>query len=397
MGRDQDLFCNQCGCANPGYANFCRFCGHAISGLVSLGASSSPAVAVAEPQGAVLTQRVQIDQLLKQRYKIVRRVGQGGYGEVYAAVDTEFMERRVAVKEMIQQGLNAQELLDAIEGFKREATLLATLTHPNLPSIYDYFSEQGNWYLVMSYIDGETLESYTRQRGGSLPIEKVLQIGIQLAAVLSFLHTRKPSIIFRDLKPSNIMRTPEGQIYLIDFGIARHFKPGQRKDTFILGSPGYAAPEQYGRMQTTPQSDVYSLGALLHHLLTGIDPSQHPFRYQELDLPEYPQLSILIHCMVEMDPKKRPVNMGNIQRELQRIAMGRVHYMAQTSKRPLVLRPASVQLSISNPQVPSNLPPAIPHPPSAVHTPPYFPHSRSPLRRIWSGVNNLSRRILARP
>jgi serine/threonine protein kinase len=120
------------------------------------------------------------------------------------------------------------------------------------------------------------------------------------------------------------MCTYQGQIYLIDFGIARYFKPGQSKDTLVLGSPGYAAPEQYGRAQTTPQTDMYSLGALLHELLSGIHPSQSPFSQRPLDLPSYPQLSVLISCMLSIDVKKRPVCMGNIQRELQRIAVRRV-------------------------------------------------------------------------
>ncbi len=326
MGKATGLFCGQCGCANPLYAKFCRFCGHAI--LPEADSVSSSSQILSAPVAVVSPPAVaSLGRLLKRRYRIVDQIGSGGYGKVYRAIDTEFMDRRVAVKEMIQQGLSPKELADASESFKREAVLLATLTHPNLPSIYDYFSENGNWYLVMSFIEGETLESYARRRGRIFPVEKVLSIAIQLATVLSFLHTRKPTIIFRDLKPSNVMRTPEGQLYLIDFGIARHFKLGQVKDTMILGSPGYAAPEQYGSTQTTPQTDVYSFGVMLHQLLTGIDPALTPFRQARLELPEHPQLSILIHCMLEVDAKKRPVSMGNIQRELHRISIGRVQHV----------------------------------------------------------------------
>src|SRR5438876_12084422 len=115
--------------------------------------------------------------------------------------------------------------------------------HPNLPRIYDSFTEDNRWYLVMDFIDGQTLDDYLEQvNGGKLSIEEVLEIGIQLCSVLDYLHTRHPPIIFRDLKPTNIMHTVRGQLYLIDFGIARHFKPGQAKDTIALGSPGYAAP-----------------------------------------------------------------------------------------------------------------------------------------------------------
>jgi serine/threonine protein kinase len=130
--------------------------------------------------------------------------------------------------------------------------------------------------------------------------------------VLDYLHTREPSIIFRDLKPANVMRTSAGHLYLIDFGIARHFKPGQPRDTVPLGSPGYAAPEQYGRAQTTPRADIYSLGALLHQLLTGNNPAQNPFRFelsplQGQSIPH--RLQSLVMQMVEMDVNNRPSSM----------------------------------------------------------------------------------------
>ncbi len=335
MNASAHMFCDQCGAANPPHARFCTVCGQPLrqrtveqkSALdAPITFASLPALPVVPQESPARTQ----NKLLKGRYRILTQVGSGGYGDVYKAADGEFGDRLVAIKEMSQKGLNPHETAEATEAFKREAFLLAGLTHPNLPSIYDYFTEHGRWYLVMSFIEGETLETYLgRAKGGYLPVEKVLQIGIQLAAVLSYLHTRRPPIIFRDLKPSNIMRTPDGGIYLIDFGIARHFKQGQTKDTIALGSPGYAAPEQYGRAQSTPQTDVYSLGATLHQLLTGSDPSHSPFSYVPLELPQYPQLSILVMCMLDMDTKKRPASMGNIRRELQRIATGRTHGQAE--------------------------------------------------------------------
>src|SRR5438128_11181862 len=127
----------------------------------------------------------------------------------------------------------------------------------------------------MEFIEGETLEEYLNKASrGYLPLIEALDIGMQLCTVLDYLHTRFPPIIFRDLKPANIMRTANGHLYLIDFGIARHFKPGQSRDTMALGSPGYAAPEQYGRAQTTPRADIYSLGVMLQQLLTGNNPTQ---------------------------------------------------------------------------------------------------------------------------
>src|SRR6266513_3673989 len=210
---------------------------------------------------------------------------------------------------MSQSSLTSRELSEAIEAFKREAFLLAGLTHPNLPRIYEQFNDSGRWYLVMDYIEGETLETYLNKMGGKLPIEKVLNIGIQLCSVLDYLHTRQPSIIFRDLKPANVMFTTGDHIFLIDFGIARHFKPGQAKDTTALGSSGYAAPEQYGRTQTTPRADIYGLGATLHQMVSGNDPSDTPFHFTSLQLLNHPilsQLEKLIMQMLEMDAIKRP-------------------------------------------------------------------------------------------
>ena len=389
MGPTSHLFCRHCGAANPVHARFCSVCGYGLSeeedtakrsnannggipatppltvqfdpalepSVPSLPELKTPALTQNISQTASITisdVHIKTPQLspalskepadiLKQRYRIIKKIGSGGYGEVYKAADTQFGDRHVAVKEMSQRGLSAPEINEASEAFKHEAFLLAALTHPGLPSIYDYFCENERWYLVMSFIEGETLETYlNRSRGNRIPAEKALHIGTQLAAVLSHLHTRKPPIIFRDLKPSNIMRTYDGQIYLIDFGIARHFKPGKIKDTMALGSPGYAAPEQYGRAQTTPQADVYSLGVTMHQMISGLDPSLSPFNLPPLHIPEYPQLSILITCMLEMDIKKRPASMGNIKRELQRIATGRSpmptnQHPAQKAPKPLLL------------------------------------------------------------
>jgi serine/threonine protein kinase len=203
--------------------------------------------------------------------------------------------------------------------------MLASLTHPNLPRIYEQFNEGGRWYLVMDFIAGETLEERIGKTGGkTMPVEKALNIAIQLCMVLEYLHTRQPPIIFRDLKPGNVMITDTGHVYLIDFGIARHFKPGQAKDTTALGSLGYAAPEQYGRSQTTARADVYSLGATLHQLLTGCDPSESPFRFSGLQLPGQLQgLEKLVASMVSVDVQQRPASIAGVKQELQRIA---THY-----------------------------------------------------------------------
>ena len=311
-------FCTACGAANQAQDAFCFNCGLPLRATIP-----SPNYLVAGSPPSNLTGLLPPNLMLRQRYRILSQLGKGGFSAVYKAEDIQFGNRLLAVKEMSQSGLNPQEIVEATDAFKHEALLLASLKHPHLPSIYDHFSEAGRWYLVMDFIEGETLEKHLNNaKGKCLSVEEVLQIGIQLCSVLGYLHTRQPAIIFRDLKPANIMLTPEEHLYLIDFGIARHFKPGQTKDTIAFGSPGYAAPEQYGKTQSTPRTDIYSLGVTLHQLLTGIDPSQTPFQFAPLQLQGQPavlQLDPLIIQMLDMNENKRPDSMAAIKQELQRI------------------------------------------------------------------------------
>jgi len=261
--------------------------------------------------------------LLHSRYNIVSQVGTSGFGAVYKAKDTLFSHRLVAIKEMNQDGLSSRELAEPTTAFEREALLLSDLTHPNLPRIHDHFSEHGRSYVVMDYIAGDTPEDYLDTVIQRLPVEMVLEIGIQLSTVLDYLHNHQPPIIFRDVKPANIMRTADNHVYLIDFGIARHFKPGKAKDTIPLGSKGYAAPEQYGKAQTTPQTDIYGLGATLHELLTGDDPSLSLFHFKPVQASNRkersitPRLSSLLEQMLEMEMSKRPASMAVVKQELQ--------------------------------------------------------------------------------
>ncbi len=308
------LTCAGCGNVNPADTTRCLACGQALQGNTTVSRS--------------LTGLLTADHLLKQRYRIIAQIGKGGFAAVYQAADSAFGDRLVAIKEMSQNCLTPQGMAEATQAFKREALLLAKLRHPNLPRIYDYFSDAGRWYLVMDFIEGQTLEERLHSLPGrGLAGEEVLGIGIQLCSVLEYLHTHQPPIIFRDLKPANVMRTPAGHLYLIDFGIARHFKPGQSKDTMPLGSSGYAAPEQYGKGQTTPRSDIYSLGVTLHQLLTGCDPAQTPFRLAPLQLYGHPilsQLETLIKHMSELGEATRPQSIAVVKQALQRIAKQQV-------------------------------------------------------------------------
>ncbi|HVU67738.1 MAG TPA: serine/threonine-protein kinase, partial [Ktedonobacteraceae bacterium] len=278
------------------------------------------------PGPGSLTIRLAQDQLLKERYRILGQVGRGGFASVYKAEDAHYGNRLVALKEMSQNGVSPEELAEDVEAFQREAHLLAGLQHPHLPRIYDHFESEGRWYLVMDFIEGETLENYLRgQERQRLPLKQALEIGLQICSVLDYLHTRHPQVIFRDLKPANVMRTGAGHLYLIDFGIARHFKPGQIRDTMPFGSPGYAAPEQYGKTQSTPQSDIYSLGVLLHQMLSGHDPAEKPFVLPALEIDAAPvqeELAGLIARMTSLDAALRPRSIAEVQTTLRRLVAG---------------------------------------------------------------------------
>ncbi|MBV9614165.1 MAG: protein kinase, partial [Ktedonobacteraceae bacterium] len=354
MVSHSHLYCLQCGAGNLPHAKFCVACGHSLQLDSSMPLPAMPASPKASftPSATPQSSFAQYP-LLKERYRILAPIGTGGFAEVYKAADNQFGGRLVAIKAMGIEGLNAREVNEATEAFEREAFMLANLVHPNLPAIYDYFHENQHWYLVMSFIEGMTLEDYLQARGGRLPVEKVLPIGIQLCTVLGYLHKRQPPIIFRDLKLTNVMRTPERQIYLIDFGVARLFKHGQARDTMALGSPGYAAPEQYGKAQTTPQADIYSLGATLHTLLSGVDPSEAPFHFAPLHIPAYPDLNTLIMRMVERDARKRPASISVVKQELQRIALGHSSEWAQQNWQKNVLHYATQSKAPSSPSSPS--------------------------------------------
>jgi tRNA A-37 threonylcarbamoyl transferase component Bud32 len=250
-----------------------------------------------------------IGRMLQGRYRLRTLLGQGGAGAVYLADDTQLFDRPVAVKELIEQFSGAEEREAAIERFTHEARMLVTLSHPNLPDVRSYFTEGGRHYLVMEYVEGHTLARLLEQAGGKLSMADVTDWGRQICDVLAYLHGRKPAVIFRDLKPTNIMLDGHGRIKLIDFGTARHFDLTKLTDTLKMGSIGYAPPEQYqGYGQTSPQTDIYALGATLHHLLTNQDPSEHPFVFTPPSMvrPDLPEpLSRAIMRALNLDPAQR--------------------------------------------------------------------------------------------
>jgi eukaryotic-like serine/threonine-protein kinase len=238
----------------------------------------SAASSAETPQKKLKSNALPPETVLNNRYEIVRRIGGGGMGAVYLAKDRNLGDAPRAVKEMIQSHIDETQHEKAIADFKRESLLLTALEHPSIPTVYDYFYDEaaGRFYLVMKYIPGGDLSARLRKAaGGKLDETSVTEWSIQVADVLHYLHTRPQPIIYRDLKPANLMiDSNTNRIMLIDFGIARWVNR-QEKGVTAVGTMGYAPPELFSG-QADARVDIYSLGATMFHLLTGSDPQDNP-------------------------------------------------------------------------------------------------------------------------
>jgi serine/threonine-protein kinase len=305
------------------------------------GATSSP-----KREGTTGGHRPSAKQLaastvLNGRYEIVRRIGGGGMGAVYLAKDRNLGDAPRAVKEMVESHLDSSQHEKAIGDFKRESLLLTALEHPSIPTIYDYFYDEtlNRFYLVMKYISGGDLASRLRAAvGGRLDEKTVTDWGMQVADVLDYLHSRPKPIIYRDLKPANLMIDGNtGRVMLIDFGIAR-WVTQQEKGVTAVGTMGYAPPELFsGRVQ--PASDVYSLGATMFHLLTGSDPQDNPLLIFDFTKNPRPrqiapsissEMEMILMRSVEYKPEDRFRTAGEMRNELavhlEKLMSGRVSY-----------------------------------------------------------------------
>jgi outer membrane protein assembly factor BamB/tRNA A-37 threonylcarbamoyl transferase component Bud32 len=263
---------------------------------------------------------------LQDRYLILGILGAGGMSSVYKGRDLHFpnVTKLVAVKEMINLAADPTMYEMVVRNFEREADLLATLSHPSIPRIYDYFTQESSSYLVMEFIEGKDLEALLRDTDSFFPEEKIIGWSVELCDVLIYLHNHQPQpVVFRDMKPSNIMIDQHGHIRLIDFGIARVFQPGQKGT--MIGTEGYSPPEQY-RGEASPLGDIYALGATLHHLLTRRDPrAEPPFSFQERPVRQInpavsPELEALVTQALSYDPKDRFPNIEALRRSLMAVA-----------------------------------------------------------------------------
>ena len=222
---------------------------------------------------------LEIGSIVDGKYKILNKIGQGGMSIVYLAMN-ERANKQWAIKEVRKDGVKDIEVVK--QGLIVEIDMLKRLSHPNLPSIIDVIDQKDNFLIVMDYIQGISLKDRLVEFGAQ-PQELVIEWAKQLSDVLGYLHTRKPAIIYRDMKPSNIMLKPDGKLTLIDFGTAREYKEKNLADTTCLGTIGYAAPEQFGgKGQTDGRTDIYCLGATLYHLVTGMNPSEPPYEIKPI-------------------------------------------------------------------------------------------------------------------
>lgn len=315
--------CPVCRRPNRSISVFCAFCGYRLKGnqpgngiqpYVLPNANNAPINASQQPAPTVVPSdesgNIPSGMLLKKRYRIMRKIAQGGMGAVYESTDTKARTgTRWAVKEMSPAALPASERTQAIADFRREAQMLASLEHPNLPKVVETFEEMGKNFLVMEFVAGRTLQNVLDSTPGPLPEERIRVWARQIIDVINYLHSQNPPVIYRDIKPANVMLV-EGteRIKLIDFGIARFHKAGKSQDTEAFGTAGYAPPEQYGKGQTDQRSDVYALAATLHYLSTRHDPSLNPFNW--LPVRRYNaalsgQFESALQTALNLDPQRR--------------------------------------------------------------------------------------------
>lgn len=278
-----------------------------------------------------MVQSVSPGTMLGNRYKVLGLVAQGGMGAVYKCSDTRLAGRLCAVKETrIDPQLSPAQLRQMQEQFKREATTLATLDHPNLPKVSDYFSSGGRHYLVMDYVAGQDLLTLLKKQPPGqpgLPVDQVLEWADQLCAALHYLHTQNPPIVHRDVKPANIKLADSGLVKLVDFGLVKWMAPDDNSTITViqgLGTLAYTPLEQYGgdTGHTDPRTDIYALGATLYHLLTGQPPASAKERFLRPDrfvLPQHlapdlpPHIAEAILRAMAMHPQDRPATVKEFQ------------------------------------------------------------------------------------
>ena len=244
-----------------------------------------------------------VGQVIDDKYEILKLIGQGGMSRVYLAMDKR-LNKQWAIKEIEKRAKDKNNEI-VIQSAIAEANLIKQLDHPAIVRIVDIIDNGDVIYIIEDYIEGETLSSVLETQGAQ-PQELVIEWAMQICEALEYLHTRKPPIIYRDMKPANVMIKPDGNIKVIDFGIAREYKDQSLADTVSLGTKGYAAPEQFGgKGQTDARTDVYCLGVTLYHLLTGQNPCEPPYEIYPIRHWN-PQLSAGLEAIIQKCTQLNP-------------------------------------------------------------------------------------------
>jgi len=308
-----------------------------------------PSNALSVPDGSL-----QPGQVLQSRYRVLGIIGMGGMGAVYQARDLHFpnVTRLCAVKEMINMAQDQQLREQTIRNFERESEILATLNHPAIPQVYDYFSFGDRAYLVQEFIQGRDLEAILNSTDSFLPVEQIRQWGVEICEVLSYLHNHQPEpIVFRDMKPSNVMVDHHKRVRLIDFGIAKMFQTGVQGT--MIGTEGYSPPEQYKGI-ATPAADIYALGASLHHLLTRRDPRlEPPFSFDQKPIKAFNQnvqdaLAAVVMRALSYDPDQRYASAEAMKQSLE-AASGNVVAAAAPASAPVAFGAPPVSMPVVAP------------------------------------------------
>jgi serine/threonine-protein kinase len=262
---------------------------------------------------------------LNNKYNIIKLLGKGGQCHVYLAFDTKRQEE-VVVKELIHKSKDGEIHDQNLTLFKKEYELLHRMDHKGLPKGYDYFQEKDRHFLVVEYVPGENLKKILENGGTEFSEQQVIEWGIQMAEVLVYLSHIKPhQVIIRDIKPANIMLTPEGMVNFIDFTISRESDPSKTGDTVRIGSIGYAPPEQY-KGKSDIRSDIYALGATIYQLLTKHDPSLTPFQFEpvrHLNPSISKNMEGILKKALELDPSLRYQKPEDILHDLSSIKDGK--------------------------------------------------------------------------
>jgi tRNA A-37 threonylcarbamoyl transferase component Bud32 len=294
--EDSKIMCSFCGSENTWGEKSCNSCGGEFD----------------------QNDRAEIGQKLDNRYVIEKVIGRGGMNTVFLAMDERLENSHVVIKQMCTDTDIFKNHKEAVEALKTEARMLTNLHHPMLPRVIDFFSAENGWsYLVMDYVEGDTLKTVL-ERKGPIQENKVIEWTRKLCEVLDFLHSQMPPVIHRDFKPGNIILTSTGNLKLIDFSIADYLLPDCNSNTLRYGTPGYSPPEHFGENQIDARSDIYSFGATIHNLLTGINPAQSPFSFilpsQVVNVT--PVFEKIIMVCVSVIPEERPQSIKEFKRLL---------------------------------------------------------------------------------